>query len=336
MILFTRLLTAIILLFTCAVEGSYAQPAKPLIKLQQIDPRFGTLVSKTARARILADGFAWSEGPVWVENQKMLLFSDVKKNIIYKWTEQNGKQVYLKPSGYTAALPRGGELGSNGLGLDKNGKLVICQDGDRIVSVMDAPLDKPKAKFIKIASSYKGKKFDSPNDLAFSSSGDIYFTDPPYGLEKNVDDPLKEAPYQGVYKVSKKGKITLLTDTLTRPNGIAFFPDGKTILISNSDPQKPFWYAYDLDKNGLFTHGRIFYSAMAASKTAAGMPDGMKIAKNGDVFASGPGGLWVFNKEGKLLGKILVNDLVSNCSFSADERTLYVTSNHRVLLINLR
>ncbi|HTD39421.1 MAG TPA: SMP-30/gluconolactonase/LRE family protein [Mucilaginibacter sp.] len=336
MIVCTRVLTAIILLFIGVVEASYAQPAKPLMKLQQIDPQFSTLVSKTAKARILADGFAWSEGPVWVENHKMLIFSDVKKNVIYKWTEQKGKEVYLKPSGYTGTIPRGGELGSNGLGLNIKGQLVICQDGDRVVSVMDAPLDKPKAKFIKIASNYKGKKFDSPNDLAFLSNDDIYFTDPPYGLEKNVDDPLKEAPYQGVYRISKEGKITLLTDTLTRPNGIAFFPDGKTILISNSDPRKPFWYAYDLDKNGLFVHGRIFYSAMAASKTAAGMPDGMKIDKKGDVFASGPGGIWVFNKAGKLLGKILVNDLVSNCSLSGDERTLYVTSNHRVLLINLR
>jgi gluconolactonase len=168
------------------------------------------------------------------------------------------------------------------------------------------------------------------------SNGDIYFTDPPYGLEKNVDDPLKEAPYQGVYRISKDGKITLLTDTITRPNGIAFLPGGKTIIISNSDPNKPFWYAYDIDKNGLFTYGRIFYSSIAAPKTAAGMPDGIKVNHNGNIFATGPGGIWVFNKTGKLLGKILVNDLASNCSLSADEKTLYVTSNHRVLKVNLR
>ena len=256
--------------------------------------------------------------------------------MIYKWTEAKCKQIYLKSSGYTGTGPRGGELGSNGLRLNIKGQLVICQDGDRLVSVMNAPLDKPKAKFIQIASGYKGKKFDSPNDLAFLSNGDIYFTDPPYGLEKNVDDPLKEAKYQGVYKISKDGKVTLLTDTLTRPNGIAFFPDGKTILISNSDPAKPYWYAYDLDKNGLFIHGRIFYSAKSVTKTVAGMPDGLKIDKKGNVFASGPGGIWIFNKSGKLLGKILINDLASNCSLSGNEKSLYVTSNHRVLKVVLR
>ena len=304
--------------------------------LKQIDPEFNNIVSKNAKAEILADGFLWSEGPVWIESKKMFIFSDVKKNVIYKWTKEKGKEVYLKPSGYTGTIPRGGELGSNGLGLNIKGQLVICQDGDRVVSIMDAPLDKPQPKLIKIASNYKGKKFDSPNDLAFLSNGDIYFTDPPYGLEKNVDDPLKEAPYQGVYKISANGKIALLTDTLTRPNGIAFFPGGKTILISNSDPKKAYWYVYDLDKNGLFMHGRVFYNANAATKTAAGMPDGLKIDKQGHVFASGPGGIWVFNQSGKLLGKILVNDLVSNCSLSGDEKTLYVTSNHRVLRIKLR
>jgi gluconolactonase len=323
------------LLLGC-IDASYAQSAKPLMTLQQIDPQFSTVVSKNAKAEILAEGFLWSEGPVWLESQKTFIFSDVKKNIIYKWTKAKGKEVYLKPSGYTGTIPRGGELGSNGLGLNLKGQLVICQDGDRVVSMMDAPLDKPKPKFIKLANNYKGKKFDSPNDLSFLSNGDIYFTDPPYGLEKNVDDPLKEAPYQGVYRIAANGKITLLVDTLSRPNGIAIFPGGKTILISNSDPKKPFWYAYDLDKNGLFAHGRIFYSSLAASKTAAGVPDGMKIDKQSHVFATGPGGIWVLNKSGKLLGKILINDLTSNCALSGDEKTLYVTSNHRVLRVMLR
>lgn len=332
---YTRSLLYPIALLIFGINIGHSQPAKPLMELLPLDPGFSKIVSKNAKAEILADGFVWSEGPLWVEKYKMFLFSDVKKNIIYKWTKEKGKEVYLTPAGYTGKIPRGGELGSNGLGLNLKGQLVICQDGDRVISVMAAPLDHPKAKFIKIATGYKGKKFDSPNDLAFLDNGDIYFTDPPYGLEKNVNDPLKEAPYQGVYKISKSGGITLLTDTLTRPNGIAFFPGGKTILISNSDMGKAYWYAYDLDKNGLFTNGRIFYSANAATKTAAGMPDGMKINKDGIVFTSGPGGLWVFNKSGKLLGKMIFNDIVSNCSLSADEKTLYVTSNHRVLKVTL-
>ncbi|MDB4923785.1 SMP-30/gluconolactonase/LRE family protein [Mucilaginibacter sp.] len=331
-----KCLTAVIILLFPAVAASYGQVQKPLISLERISHEFNTIVSKNAKAQLLADGFLWSEGPLWVESHRMFLFSDVKKNVIYKWTREKGREVYLSPAGYTGSVPRGGELGSNGLCLNLKGQLVICQDGDRVVSVMDAPLDKPRPKFIKIASTYKGKKFDSPNDLAVFNNGDIYFTDPPYGLEKNVKDPLKGAPYQGVYRIAKNGKITLLTDTLTRPNGIAFFPGGKTILISNSDKGKAYWYAYDLDKNGLFTHGRIFYSANTAAKTAAGMPDGLKIDKNGTVFASGPGGIWIFNRQGKLLGKILVNDLASNCSLSGDEKALYVTSNHRVLKVTLR
>ena len=329
-------LAAITILLLSTIAASYGQASKPLISLERISPEFNTIVSKNAKAELLADGFLWSEGPLWVESHKMFLFSDVKKNVIYKWTREKGREVYLSPAGYTGSVPRGGELGSNGLCLNLNGQLVICQDGDRVVSVMDAQLDKPRAKFIKLAFGYKGKKFDSPNDLAVLNNGDIYFTDPPYGLEKNVKDPLKEAPYQGVYRIAKAGKITLLTDTLTRPNGIAFFPGGETILISNSDQGKANWYAYDLDKNGLFTHGRIFYSANTATKTAAGMPDGLKIDKKGTVFASGPGGIWVFNRQAKLLGKILVNDLASNCSLSGDEKALYVTSNHRVLKVTLR
>jgi len=332
----TKHLLALTALLIGGVVTVCAQAKKPLITLEPNDPLFNTIVSKNAKATILADGFLWSEGPVWMEKYQMLIFSDVKKNVIYKWTKAKGKEIYLNPSGYTGKIPRGGELGSNGLGLNNKGQLVICQDGDRVVSLMDAPLDKPRAKFIKIASGYKGKKFDSPNDLAFLSNGDIYFTDPPYGLEKNVDDPLKEAPYQGVYRISANGKITMLVDTLSRPNGIAFFPGGKTILISNSDPKKVYWYAYEIDKNGLFTHGRIFYSAMEASKKDAGMPDGMKIDKKGHVFATGPGGIWIFNKAGKLLGKIRVDDLASNCSLSGDEKSLYVTNNHRVLRVDLR
>ncbi len=315
--------------------ASYAQHAKPLIKLQPLDPAFNTLVSKNAKADILATGFLWSEGPLWVESQKMFLFSDVKANIIYKWTEAKGKQVYLKPSGYTGKIPRGGELGSNGLGLNTKGQLVICQDGDRVVSIMDAPLDKPAAKYTKIATGYNGKKFDSPNDLAFMSNGDVYFTDPPYGLEKNTADPLKEAKYQGVYRISN-GKVTLLTTAISRPNGIGIFPGEKRLIISSSDSLKANWYVYDLDKNGLLTNGKVFYSAQSTVKHNNGLPDGLKIDKQGNVFAAGPDGIWVFNSTGKLLGKILVDDLASNLSFSADQKTIYVTNNHRVIRIKLR
>jgi gluconolactonase len=324
------------LIIALAGFSAQAQSTKPLISLQSLDPAFDKLVSKDAKAEILAEGFLWSEGPLWIEKHKMLLFSDVRKNVIYKWTQEKGKEVYLDPSGYTGTIPRGGELGSNGLGLSNDGKLVICQDGNRQVVIMDAPLDKPEPKFKALASNYKGLKFDSPNDLAFMSNGDIYFTDPPYGLEKNVGDPLKEAKYQGVYKISKNGEVTLLTTEIARPNGIGLFPGEKQILIANSDPANPVWYTYDLDKNGLLTNSRIFYTAKVTEQGFFGSPDGLKIDKEGNVFATGPQGVWIFNKTGKLLGKILVDNLASNCSFSADQKTLYVTNNRRVIKIALR
>ncbi len=190
MIFLNKRAIGLALLLTGGLAASYAQPVK--IKVEATDPSFNKLVGQNAKADIIATGIMWSEGPLWVEKHKMLLFSEVRNNTVYKWTEAKGKEVYLKPSGYTSKVPRGGEMGSNGLGLTNDGKLVLCQDGDRVVSIMDAPLDKPQAKYIHIASGYNGKKFDSPNDLAFMKNGDIYFTDPFYGLEKGQADPLKE------------------------------------------------------------------------------------------------------------------------------------------------
>ncbi len=297
------------------------QQGGPLIKLKSMDAAFDALVSKDAKAEVLATGLMWCEGPVWIEKHKTLVFSDVRKNIIYKWTQEKGKEIYLEPSGYTGSIPRGGEMGSNGLGLSPAGELVICQNGDRQMAAMDAPLDKPQPKYKVLANNYL-------------NNGDIYFTDPPYGLEKNVGDPLKEAKYQGVYRISKKdGKVTLLTTEVTRPNGIGVFPGETQILIANSDPANPVWYIYDLDKNGLLANQRVFYKPTGQG---FGSPDGLKIDKQGNVFATGPGGVWIFNKDGKLLGQIMIDLLTSNCSFSADQKTLYVTNTNRVLKISLR
>jgi gluconolactonase len=266
----------------------------------------------------------------------MLLFSDIPGNSIYKWTKEKGTELYLTPSGYTGSKPRGGEIGSNALLLNSRGQLVLCQHGDRRMAVMDAPLDKPKPKFLTIADKYQGKRFDSPNDAVFRSNGDLYFTDPPYGLEKYINDSSKDATYQGVYMVSKNGKVTLLTDSITRPNGIAFLPGEKSIIVANSDPDKAIWYLYDLDKNGLFTNGRIFYDATTESKRIGGGPDGFKVDKNGNVYSTGPGGIWIFNKKGKVLGKIKINGRVSNCALANNERTLFITADSYVLKADLR
>ncbi|RYE19294.1 MAG: SMP-30/gluconolactonase/LRE family protein [Sphingobacteriales bacterium] len=266
----------------------------------------------------------------------MLLASDVPTNKIYKWTAQKGKEIYLEPSGYTQSKPRSGETGSNGLTLNNKGRLVICQHGERRVAVMDAPVNNPKPIFTSLADNYQGKKLDSPNDVVAKSNGDIYFTDPPYGLEKNVNDTLKEDPYQGVYKIAGDGTVSMLVDTLTRPNGIAFFPGEKRLLIANSDPKKPHWYVYDVDKNGVLANGRIFFNGSEYVKTDFRMPDGFKIDKHGNVFSSGPGGFWIFSKDGVVLGRIITKAITSNCAFSADGKKLFITANNQLLKIGLK
>ncbi|MEO6290038.1 MAG: SMP-30/gluconolactonase/LRE family protein, partial [Ginsengibacter sp.] len=316
----------IIVLLLTAVGCTQQGPYKTIGTIERIDPSLDEIVSPNAKAEIIAEGFDWSEGPVWVENEKMLLFSDVPRDTVFKWTETKGKEVYLTPSGYTDTVKRGGEIGSNGLALNNKGNLVLCQHGNRQIAQMDASLDKPEPKYITLAGKYDNKKFNSPNDLVYNSNGDLFFTDPPYGLEEHMNDPKKESPFQGVYKVKSSGEVVLLVDSLTRPNGIAFLPGEKTLLIANSDSEKPNWYAFDVGDNDSLTNGRIFYSASGYDTSLKGLPDGMKADKNGNVFASGPGGIWIFNKNGKLLGKIKLDDAASNCAFSPDEKTLYVTN----------
>jgi gluconolactonase len=304
--------------------------------IERADSALDDVLSTSAKAEIIADGFDWSEGPLWIESGKMLLFSDVPQNTIYKWTEEKGKEVYLTPSGYTDSLKRSGEMGSNGLLLDPAGNLVLCQHGNRQMAKMDASLGEPRPSFVSIANNYQGKKLNSPNDAVFNSAGELFFTDPPYGLEKQIKDPKKELPYQGVYKVKNNGEVILLTDSLTRPNGIAFLPGEKTLIVANSDPDKPFWYAFDVTENDKLTNARIFHSAVVSDPSAKGLPDGFKVDKNGNVFATGPGGVWIFNKNGELLGKIRLKEAASNCALSPDEKTLYVTNDMYVLRVKMR
>ena len=343
---------------------------KTMGTIERLDPVLDKIISPDAKAEIIAEGFDWSEGPLWIEKYKMLVFSDVPKNTIYKWTEKNGKEVYLTPSGYTSTIKRGGETGSNGLTLDKEGNLVLCQHGDRRMARMDAPLDKPEPKFITLADKYDEKRFNSPNDAVFNNAGELFFTDPPYGLEKQADDPKKETAWNGVYKVKKDGSVILLVDSITRPNGIAFFPGEQRLIVASSDPDKPNWYVYDVkgdslinarppaparmnlsgwragtdgdeprqnDSVGLaFGRGKIFYSAAGHHKSWRGLPDGLKIDKNGNVFATGPGGVYFFNSEGKKLGMLKLENATSNCALSPDEKTLYITNDMYVLRLKLR
>ncbi len=303
---------------------------------ERTDPAFNDLVSQDAQIEKIGEGYKWSEGPVWVEQHKMLLFSDVPDNVVYKWTEQNGVEKYLTPSGYTGTGEYSREPGSNGLTISPDGKLILCQHGDRKVVAMDAPLDNPQPKFITLSDNWNGKKLSSPNDVVARSNGDLFFTDPPYGLPKQAEDPTKEITHNGVYKISG-GKTTLIVDSLTRPNGIAFLKGEKTLLVANSDPEKAIWYAFDLNEKDEPSNARIFFDATSYSKKGdRGLPDGFRVDSNGNVFATGPGGVWVFDGDGKVLGRIRINEPTANCAFSDDEKTLFVTANMNLLRIRLR
>ena len=331
----------LVLLFSFACNNSSEQKEKQMYKttgkIERLDPALDAVISTDTKIEILADGFEWSEGPLWLEKQQALIFSDVPMNTIYKWTEDKGKEIYLKPSGYTGFEPSPcKEPGSNGLTFDNKGNLVLCQHGDRRMARMDAPLSKPEAKFVTLADKYDGKRLSSPNDAVYNSNGELFFTDPPYGLQTQDDsDSKKEIKHNGVYKVKTDGTVVLLADSITRPNGIAFLPDEQKLIVACSDPNKPNWYVWDV-KGDTLVNGKIFYSATEEAKTMGGLPDGLKVDKKGNVFATGPGGVYIFNSDGKKLGLIKLENSASNCALSPDEKILYVTNDMYLLRIKLR
>jgi gluconolactonase len=291
--------------------------------VERKDPRFDQLIPKDARILKVAEGFQWSEGPVWLPDQKCLVFSDIPNNVINKYTPGKGVTPFLKQSGYTGPKPRGGEPGSNGLVVDPQGRLTLCEHGDRRVT----RIEKDGTKTV-LADKFEGKRFNSPNDLIFKSNGDLYFTDPPYGLEKNWDDPARELDFCGVYRISKDGKLTLLTKEMSRPNGIAFSLDEKTLFVANSDPKQAVWMAFDVKDDGTLGKSRVFFDVTPLVGKKKGLPDGMKIDVHGHLFATGPGGVFVFTPDGAHLGNIDPGVATANCAFGEDGSVLYLAADH--------
>jgi gluconolactonase len=327
-----------IILLAAVYSCQPAKEVKTIGSIDRLDPALDNILSPDAKVEIIADGFDWTEGPLWLDDKKMLLFSDIPRNSIYKWTEEKGAELYLKPAGFTGDSTASQEPGSNGLLLDDEGNLLLCQHGDRRLAMMLAPLDSPKAEFQTIVDKYDGKRLNSPNDAVFNNY-DFYFTDPPYGF-KGIENPPKEIPFQGVYRVSADGGMTLLVDSVTRPNGIAFTRDGNRLFIACSDPAKAVWYRYDVIRNDdgvSLGNGKVFYDATSLTASEKGLPDGMKIDSNGTIFATGPGGVFIFNQDGKVLGKIKLPDApTSNTALSADEKTLFITNDMNILRVTLR
>lgn len=313
----------------------FSQKIKSNSGIERIDPLINKLIPENAELEILAEGFEWTEGPLWLETENKVIFSDIPNNSVFEWSEKDGKKLYLKPAGYTSKVKREGEPGSNGLLLSPDGELILCQHGDRRIAKMKSPLSYPEPKFETLADNYKEKKLNSPNDAVFHKNGDLYFTDPPYGLELNADDPAKELEFQGVFKLDKMGQLTLLTKELSRPNGIAFSPDYKKIYVANSDRNKAIWMVYDVTNDGLLQNGKVFFNVTALTKTKKGLPDGMRVHRNGWLFATGPGGILVFSPEGKHLGTIETGEATANCAFNSDYSVLYITADDYLLRLKL-
>ena len=324
-----------ILLFTTFILVSYISSAqnKYIGQIARLDPSLDNIIDKNAKIKVIGDGFLWSEGPVWVKNGGYLLFSDVPANTIYKWKEGEKITEFLKPSGYTGILPYGDEPGSNGLIINNSGQLISCEHGDRRIAAMPIAIGGKKT----LADNYLGKRFNSPNDIVQKSNGDYYFTDPPYGMPKKDKDSSRETALFGVYRIDKNGIVSLIIKDLTRPNGLAFSPDEKSLYIAQSDPDRAYLMAYPVLANGTVGKGKIFFDATPMVKQVLkGLPDGLKIDKKGNIFTTGPGGILVISPLGKLLGKIETGEATANCAFGNDGSVLYITADMYLLSIQTK
>jgi gluconolactonase len=322
-----------------ATRGDDNKTRKTLGKIERLDPAFDDLIGRDAKLEVLAEGHVWTEGPVWVPRDGgFLLFSDIPRNRVYKWQEGKGESVFLEPSGYTGTATNLKEPGSNGLLLDSEGRLVLMEHGDRRVGRLDSWDSKNKTT---LAHRYMGKRLNSPNDGVYKSNGDLYFTDPPYGRmlkeSKGEEFPDRDLDFCGVYRLSKDGKLTLLTKELSRPNGIAFSPDEKTLYVANSDGQRAIWMAFSVNDDGTLGKGKVFFDATKwMGKERPGAPDGMKVDAKGNLFATGPGGVLVFSPQGKHLGTIATGVPTANCAWGDDGSTLYVTADKALTRIKTK
>lgn len=354
-----------------ALLCSPASAQKTLGRIVRLDPRLDALIPKDAEIEVLAKGFTWAEGPLWMPDEKSeargyVLFSDIPRNSIFKWEEGQGISLFMKPSGYTGVEYYGLEPGSNGLIRDPVGRLVMCEHGDRRISVLTKGGGKRT-----LVDNYRGKRLNSPNDGCFDSKGNLFFTDPPYGFPDREKDERQELGFYGVYWLSApmqrnvgwswtpKGyerddgvkpftvsvhvdegpgrRLKLLTKEMTRPNGIALSPDEKTLYVAQSDPRAALWKAFPIER------GEVGSVSLGKSRVVADvtehvgkMPggcDGLKVDEKGHLFATGPGGVWIMTPEGEPLGRIETGQRTANCNWGNDGRTLYITADSFLLRV---
>ena len=300
----------------------------------RIDPRLDAIVDADSKVEVLAEGYRWAEGGVWVSDGNFLLFSDPPSNIVYRWDARNGAQPFLAPSGAQGAVPAGiREPGANGMRLDRNGHLVVADSGSRAIVRINL---KTRERTI-LVDRFEGKRFNSPNDLVIAADGAIYFTDPPYGLKDADASPLRELDFNGVYRLAPDGHLSLIDRSRFRPNGIALSPDERTLYLALSDPKLPHLLAYPLDASGTPGEARLFHDMQAqADQGLPGLPDGVKTDRQGRIFATGPGGVHVCLPDGTLLGIIATGKAVANCCIGENGRSLFLASSDRLCRIRLK
>lgn len=297
--------------------------------LIRADPRFDALVPPGAALEKVADGFTWVEGPVWDRRGGYLLFSEIPSNSVYRWEPGRDARVFLRHSGYTGAAPFAGrEPGSNGLTFDKDGRLILCEHGDRRITRLG-----PDGKKAVLVDRYEGRRLNSPNDAVLDSRGNLYFTDPPFGLPGAFADPARELPWSGVYRLAPDGGLALLTPGLRAPNGIALSPSERFLYVSNADRDRPVILAFELRDDGTLGPGRALWDASGWVRQFPGAPDGMKVDRAGNLFAAGPGGVHVLALDGAYLGTIVTGGATSNVGWGDDGATLYVTAGSTVYRI---
>ena len=325
-----RLLVPALALALAVSQLAVAGEKKTLGKVISLDDRFADVIDPDAMMTILADGFEWTEGPLWMnEDGGYLLFSEIPSNTIRRWSAADGVSIWMQPSGYTGVADYGREPGSNGLNRDAQGRLVLCEHGDRRVSVLT-----PGGGKMTLADAFEGSRLNSPNDVVVASDGTLYFTDPPYGLPGGMGDEQQELDFCGVYRLSPTGDLSLLTREFTRPNGIGLSPDGSKLYVAQSDPKKPIVKVFDRDETGDIRNGRVLHDFADVVGKHPGLPDGLAIDTDGRIFATGPGGVWIFLPDGTPLGRLDTGQATSNCAFGGkDGRDLFITADAYVLRI---
>ncbi|BBD96706.1 SMP-30/gluconolactonase/LRE family protein [Sphingobium amiense] len=325
---------ALALTGVAARGGAQDKPPAPQPGVTRIDPRLDAIVASDARIEVLGRGYKWAEGGVWVPRGDYLLFADPPNNIVYRWDAKGGVAPFLNPSGLQTPVPEGiKEPGANGMRLDRAGRLVFADSGTRAIVRVDLTTRKRTV----LADRYQGKRFNSPNDLAIAKDGTIYFSDPPYGLKDADASPLAEIGFNGLYRLTPDGKVTLVDRSRFRPNGVALSPDGRTLYLALSDPKLPQLLAYDIDARGMPGNPRVLHDmARWQAQGLPGLPDGVKTAPDGTIFATGPGGVHVLGADGTMLGLIATGKAVANCCIGQSGRTLFMASHDMLCRVALR